>query len=631
MCGIAGIVNSDTSRPVSTDFIRSMCDSLAHRGPDDFGHYVHGHVGLGMRRLSIIDLQTGDQPIPNEDKTIWIVFNGEIYNYQSLRTDLGAKGHRFRTTSDTEAIVHLYEELGTDCVHRLRGMFAFAIWDERQQTLLLARDRLGIKPLYYAQTAEYLLFGSELKALLTHPGVCRDIDPDAVSEYFTHSCVPGDLSIFKAIKKLPPGHVLTYRNGQVCSRRYWHIQPTPDDKPTEDEWVEQLQHYLQQAVQSHMVADVPLGAFLSGGLDSAAIVALMAKASPHPISTVTVGFSTEYGQFDERVGARTISKLYGTDHYECLLEPDVTGLLPKIVGAFDEPFADSSMIPNWLVCQETARHVKVALSGLGGDELFGGYERYLGLQLAESYKQLPRWTRLILQKLTENGLAGSGFSSWTDRVKRFTAASEFSLIDQYRSFITTFQDLREILHPDIFASLKEHVSRFDQVVSELIVCQPIDLGLFTDLYLYLPDDLLTLSDRVSMAHSLEVRVPFLDHELVEFAARIPAHFKIRGTRKKYLFRRAIAPWIPQAHFKRPKQGFSIPLAAWLRGPLGVMVSDLVESRECKESPWVNCNAIKILAEEHISGKRNHEVRLWTIICFLEWQRQYAGIKTAGVA
>ena len=297
----------------------------------------------------------------------------------------------------------------------------------------------------------------------------------------------------------------------------------------------------------------------------------------------------------------------------------------------DEPFADSSMIPNWLVCQETARHVKVALSGLGGDELFGGYERYLGLQLAESYKQLPRWTRLILQKLTENGLAGSGFSSWTDRVKRFTAASEFSLIDQYRSFITTFQDLREILHPDIFASLKEHVSRFDQVVSELIVCQPIDLGLFTDLYLYLPDDLLTLSDRVSMAHSLEVRVPFLDHELVEFAARIPAHLKIRGTRKKYLFRRAIAPWIPQAHFKRPKQGFSIPLAAWLRGPLGVMLSDLVESRECKESPWVNCNAIKILAEEHISGKRNHEVRLWTIICFLEWQRQYAGIKTAGVA
>src|SRR5262245_54016464 len=372
MCGIAGVLHFEPSHRVSKELIGAMCDSIAHRGPDSSGFYVEGCAGIGMRRLSIIDLQTGDQPISNEDGTVWIVFNGEIYNYRELRQQLKKRGHCFKTTSDTEVIVHLYEDHGANCVNHLRGMFAFAIWDIRNQTLVMARDRLGIKPLYYAEIPDGLVFGSELKALLIHPAVQRDPNPDAIAEYFVHLCVPGDRSIFKSVHKLPAAHVLEYRQGRVKVTRYWHIQPQPDYSLTKNEWVEALKSYLTKAVESHVVADVPVGAFLSGGLDSGTMVALMARAASDPIRTFTVGFAYKAGHFDERQAAQAIASRYATDHHECLLEADVTDLLPRIVKAFDEPFADSSAIPNWLVCQETARHVKVALSGLGGDELFGG-------------------------------------------------------------------------------------------------------------------------------------------------------------------------------------------------------------------------------------------------------------------
>lgn len=622
MCGIAGIIHSDSSRPVVSETIQRMCDAMAHRGPDDFGHYVDGHVGIGMRRLSIIDLHTGQQPIANEDETIWVVFNGEIYNYRELRKDLEAKGHRFRTTSDTEVIVHLFEELGENCVQRLRGMFAFAIWDARRQVLVLGRDRLGIKPLYYAETPEGLMFASELKALLTHPGIPRDLDPQAVAEYFTHLCVPGDLSIFKAVRKLPPAHVLVYRQGQIELLRYWHVQPNPDHRRTEDDWIEELRHRLREAVDSHMVADVPVGAFLSGGLDSATMVALMARASAEAVRTFTVGFTTGAGPFDEREAARAIADRYATVHQECLLEADVTAILPRIVNAFDEPFADSSAIPNWLICQETARHVKVAVSGLGGDELFGGYERYVGLQLGERYRRIPLPLRSAIAKLVQAVPNVNGSSYLGDRLKRFVAAGEMPLADQYRSFISAFQNVEDILHPARHELLNHRMSRYEQVISELAIHDTLDLGLFTDLYLYLPDDLLTLTDRVSMAHSLEVRVPFLDHELVEFVAQMPARFKVRGLQKKVLFRKAIAPWVPKEHLHRRKQGFSVPLAGWLRGPLKPMLSDLVASQECRESPWLNHSAVRKLVDEHLSGKVNHEVRLWAIICYQEWERQY---------
>jgi asparagine synthase (glutamine-hydrolysing) len=631
MCGIAGIVHAEVTNRVSPGAVRWLCDGLCHRGPDDYGEYVNGHVGIGMRRLSIIDLEGGHQPIPNEDETIWVVLNGEIYNYRSVRQQLTARGHRFRTASDTEAIVHLYEEHGADCVTYLRGMFAFALWDERRQTLLLARDRVGIKPLYYATTPAGLMFASELKAVLRWPAVSRDIDAQALAEYFGFLSVPGSRSILRGVRKLLPGHVLTYQGGEERVRRYWHVQPMPDQEMSQREWVGKLRERLTDAVESHLIADVPVGAFLSGGLDSGAMVALMARASTTPIRTFTVGFSTDAGSFDERAPAREVARRYATRHEEFLLSPDIADLFPKIVWALDEPMADSSAIPTWLVCQETARHVKVALSGLGGDELFGGYERYVGLDMGERFRGLPRVVRQALRRgvglITPNRSA----RSW-DRMSRFFAVAELAPAERYRGFVTAFATPDRILSPDVCAALGPSTSRFDDVVGELRVQSAVDWGFFTDLYTYLPDDLLTLTDRISMAHSLEVRVPFLDHELIEFSARIPARLKVNGFRKKILFREAIRSWVPESHLTRRKQGFSIPLDAWLRGPLRSMLVDLVSSRQVRESSWLDGAAVRRLVDEHLDGRITHEVRLWAILCFLEWERQIETLnRSPGVA
>jgi asparagine synthase (glutamine-hydrolysing) len=621
MCGIAGIVHAESTDGIVAETLRRMCDQIVHRGPDDYGEYVNGHVGLAMRRLSIIDVEGGRQPIANEDSTVWVVFNGEIYNYRQLRSELELTGHRFRTTSDTEVIVHLFEELGDKCVQRLRGMFAFAVWDVRGQTLTLARDRLGIKPLYVADVRGGIAFASELKALLAHRGIPRDIDPNAVAEYFTHLCVPGDLSIFRAVRKLPPAHVLTYTGGRTYLRRYWDVQPDPDHQRSAASWVDETRERLRAAVGSHLVADVPVGAFLSGGLDSAAMVGVMAEASSEPVRTFTVGFTTSAGSFDERRPARMVAERYGTIHEECLLAPALTDLVPRIVAAFDEPFADSSAIPNFLVCQETARSVKVALSGLGADELFGGYARYVGLAVGDRYRRLPRFVRAAIAALARTASNRVAVSRTTDRLRRFVAAAELSSAEQYRAFISGFSNVGDILHPDVRRSAGARPSRYADVIGRLAVDNPVDLGLFADLHLYLPDDLLTLTDRISMAHSLEVRVPFLDHELVEFAARVPAGLKVQGLGTKVLFRRAIEPWVPRAHFTRPKQGFSVPLAQWLRGPLSGMLDDLVASRVSRESAWLDGRTVRRLVDEHRSGNVCHEVRLWAIICFLEWERQ----------
>ena len=504
-------------------------------------------------------------------------------------------------------------------------MFAFALWDERRQTLLLARDRVGIKPLYYAATPEGLVFASELKAVLRHPGVSRDIDAQALAEYFAFLSVPGSRSILTGVRKLLPGHVLTYRAGQERVRRYWHVQPQPDEDVSQREWVDRLRERLSSAVESHLVADVPVGAFLSGGLDSGAMVALMARASATPIRTFTVGFSTDAGSFDERAPARDVARRYATRHEEFLLSPDIAELFPKIVWALDEPMADSSAIPTWLVCQETARHVKVALSGLGGDELFGGYERYVGLHIGERFRGLPRVLRQALRLgagvLTPNRSSRSG-----DRMTRFLAVAELPAAERYRGFVTAFGVPDEVLSPDVCAALGRSRSRFDDVVGELKVQSAVDWGLFTDLYTYLPDDLLTLTDRISMAHSLEVRVPFLDHELIEFAARIPARLKVNGFRKKILFRQAIRSWVPEDHLRRRKQGFSVPLDTWLRGPLRSMLADLVSSRHVRESSWLNGAAVRRLVDEHLDGRVTHEVRLWAILCFLEWERQAESVR-----
>jgi asparagine synthase (glutamine-hydrolysing) len=630
MCGIAGFIHSDWARPASVARLRAMCAALLHRGPDEGGEHVDGSAAIGMRRLSIIDVAGGSQPITNEDGTIWVVQNGEIYNYRTLRRELEAKGHTFRTTSDTEVIVHAYEELGPECVRLLRGMFAFAVWDSNRKMLTLARDRMGIKPLYYTEAGGTLFFASELKALLTQPEVGRDLYPPALAEYFRHLCVPGDLAIFAGVHKVPPASVLTYRDGAFRVTRYWRVRPEPDETRGEEVWVEELRERLRDAVESHLVADVPIGAFLSGGLDSGAMVALMARASAEPVRTYTVGFSTGAGRFDERDGARAVAEQYKTAHQECLLEADVGAVFPQIVRAFDEPFADSSAIPNWLVCQETARHVKVALSGLGGDELFGGYERYVGLRAGEGYRRLPAPIRRVIAWAVERVPEDGGGSYSRDRLKRFVRAGDLPARERYRSMISAFARPAEILHPDVVAQLDGLTNCYDSVMDEIVAPDVLDLALYGDVEMYLPDDLLTLTDRMSMAHSLEVRVPYLDHELLEFVARIPARFKVRGLQKKWLFRRAVAPWLPAEHLRRPKQGFSVPMAAWLRGPLAPMLSDVANSSSYRESPWLDRHEVRRLVGEHLGGRANHEVRLWALMCFLEWERQSLHSEAASI-
>ncbi|MFO0701276.1 MAG: asparagine synthase (glutamine-hydrolyzing) [Nitrospira sp.] len=622
MCGIAGVVHSNSAHPVSSETVQRMCDRIVHRGPDDYGSYVEGSVGIGMRRLSIIDLAGGKQPIPNEDRTVWVILNGEIYNYKELKRQLEAKGHRFATVSDTEVIVHLYEEYGADCVTKLRGMFGFAVWDIRQQTLMLARDRVGIKPLYYAELPGGVAFASELKSMLTLQELPRGVSAQAVVEYVVHLCVPGELSIVDAVKKLLPAHRLLYRSGRVSVDCYWRAEPQPDFSKSESEWIEEVREQLRDAVESHMVADVPVGAFLSGGLDSGSLVALMAKASAEPVRTFTVGLTTEVGDFDERAAARIIANQYRTKHEECLLAADVSSLLPSIVASFDEPFADSSAIPNWLVCRETVRHVKVALSGLGGDELFGGYERYVGLQMGEWFRWIPAPLRSILAALAGSLTPGDGSSPTIDRVKRFMSAAELPLAERYFSFIAAFATASEILHPDVLRQVGGGARRYREIIQGLKIREPLDVALTSDLNLYLPDDLLTLSDRVSMAHSLEVRVPFVDHQLIECLFKMPARYKVCGFQKKVLFKKIVRDLLPPEHFTRPKQGFSIPLAYWLRGSLKPMLLDVVGSRAAKESQWFDWGKVKKLVDEHVSGQHNHEIRLWGILCFQEWIRQY---------
>ncbi len=626
MCGIAGIANAEIDCPVSLEDVSTMCDQIAHRGPDHFGHRVMGSIGLGMRRLSIIDLHTGEQPISNEDRTVWIVFNGEIYNFLALRSELEAKGHVFRTASDTEVIVHLYEEFGLECVRKLRGMFAFAIWDERKQRLFIARDRIGIKPLYYIDSGNRLVFASEIKALTAVSSAPLQVNADAVFEYFTHMCVPGSLSIYSSIRKLPAGHWLTYESGRTRIGQYWELGHHIDTSNNERVWTELLRERLFDAVSSHMVSDVPIGAFLSGGLDSGAMVAMMSRTSTEAVRTYTVGFKTEVGQFDERGAARLVAEQYKTNHLECLLESDFSSLLPRIVAAFDEPFADSSAIPNWLVCEETSKHVKVAMSGLGADELFGGYQRYLGIKVGAKLRRLPSLLKWSLAASAGAYARLSGASTTQrDRIERFARAAELDGPSMYRSFIVAFEDASSVIRPDVAAQAESAKHYYTEIASRLHGMDPVDFALHCDQLLYLPDDLLPLSDRVSMAHSLEVRVPFLDHELVEFAATIPSSLKLKGFEKKSIFRKAVGDLLPPSHLRLPKQGFSIPVADWLRGPLKPTLMELTSDEVLGKSGWLNPLVVRRLVKEHTEQSANHESRLWSVLCFLEWERQARGI------
>ncbi|TLZ20791.1 MAG: asparagine synthase (glutamine-hydrolyzing) [Gammaproteobacteria bacterium] len=571
MCGICGFVSFAGWPPA---MLQAMNDVIFRRGPDGEGSLHSGTVGLAMRRLAIIDVAGGAQPVYNEDRSVAVVFNGEIYNYRSLREGLRARGHEFRSNSDTEVLVHLYEERGADLVRELEGMFAFALWDSRKQALLLARDRLGIKPLFIAQLAGGVLFGSEIKALLATGLVSRELDRQALDQFLTYTFIPAPRTIYRAITRVAPGTTVTIGpKAEVSARCYWEVPDPQVVQRTPAEWAGRVEGGLLRAVESHLVSDVPVGAFLSGGVDSGLMVAMMAAATERPVETFTVGFADAGSSFiDERVYARMIAQRYRLNHHEINVEPRVTDIIQDIVAAFDEPFADDSVIPSYYVSQAAARFVKVALTGLGGDELFGGYRRHLGVRVGDAYRGVPRWLRErvvdpIIRRLPEPRTS----SDLVDHLKRFSRASSASPSGRY-------QDSMSALPATQRARLysRDTLSQLDLAATAAILTDTfdgfrhgtsVDRALKTDLRWYLADDILTLTDRLSMWHSLELRVPYLDHRFVEEVMSIPANLKIRGFNQKRILKQVAAKWLPAPVIKHRKQGFEAPMGRWLRGPL----------------------------------------------------------------
>jgi asparagine synthase (glutamine-hydrolysing) len=634
MCGIVGRLNTDRTKAVEPGLIRAMCGTLVHRGPDDEGIHVDGPVGLGMRRLSIIDVAGGHQPISNEDGTIWVVQNGEIYNYRDWKPLLESRGHRFRTNSDTEAIVHLYEEYGDDFVHHLRGMFAIAIWDKRREALILARDRLGIKPLYYAALGDRLLFGSELKALLPD-GLPRDVDHQALHEYLSFNYVPGPRTIFRAAKKLQPGHRLVARHGRVTVEPYWRPQPVSAPARGGEPiayYVEQLTEILKESVRYRLIADVPLGVFLSGGLDSSTVVAVMREVSSNPIKTFSIGFEEE--SFNELPYARMIAKHFETDHHEATVRADAADLLPKLVHFFDEPFADSSAVPVYYLSQLARRHVTVALGGDGGDEIFAGYETYTAYKLASLYRGLPAQVRAIIPPLVSRLPVSHKKVSFDYKAKRFIQSALLPPERAHYAWKEVFsEEMRSRLYAaDLDGYLEDPYRVFERQFAECRGKGMLSRLQYVDLRVYLPDDILVKVDRMSMANSLEVRDPLMDHKLVEFAATIPPELHLRRLCKKYLLKRAMAHRLPRQVINRKKGGFNVPIPSWLRHDLRDYVRDVLSEKRLREQGFFNPAVVQELIREHGEMRADWSRNIWGLLVFSLWYEHYgSGRSAAGTA
>jgi len=626
MCGICGILHLD-DQPVDYDLLESMTSVLTHRGPDDCGYHLDQGLGLGFRRLSIIDLTGGHQPMSNEDGTVWVVFNGEIYNFRELRATLQQQGHSFRTAADTEVIVHGYETWGEDVVRHLNGMFAFALWDSRRQKLLLARDRLGIKPLFYTRRQQTLAFASEIKSLLLLPEFDAAVSSRGVFEYFSQHFIPGAETIYRDIRKLRPGELLVASRGKLRLKQYWQASVTcgPERRPAE--WREELRHRLTEAVQRQLVADVPLGVFLSGGIDSSAITAVMAQ-SVKEVRSFNVGFDVP--KYDETRYAQMVSRHLGTTHETFRLTAASTDILPQLLWHLDEPLADATIIPTYLLSERTRRHVTVALSGEGGDELFAGYTQYQGMELNRSLARLPLGVRRRLTALAALlpcfGSASLGY--WGHRLERIAASSLFPLFEGYTRKVAFFSP--EEQQRLFSAEFQRRIAAFpylDQLWSVARAhpeLEPLAQANLTDLTVYLPDALLMKVDRMSMACSLEVRVPFLDHTLVEFALSMPMDLKIKGLRTKSVLRQAVAPWLPPDIIKRRKRGFNPPLEFWLRNHLLDYARQHRMLETLKESGYFNLNYVEELAAAHISGRRNFGRQLWALLVFAIWWRRVKG-------
>jgi asparagine synthase (glutamine-hydrolysing) len=619
MCGICGLATADGVTP-DREMVERMSRTLRHRGPDSDGLHLRGPVALAARRLSIIDLEGGSQPIANEDGSVVVVQNGEIYNFRELRRELEGQGHRFATGCDTEVLVHLYEQHGEGFVERLRGMFAIALWDEGERRLLLARDRFGIKPLYYRLSGGDISFASELKAMLEQPGFSRAIDPRAVAAYLAFNSIPAPLTVFAEARKLPPGHLLSWRGGEVTLRRYARPQPVAADEVRKggiDELAAELRDVLRDSIRAHLVADVPVGVLLSGGVDSGGITALAAAESGEALRTFSIGF--EESGFDEMGRARLVAERYGTDHRELVLRPDAVELLPKLVEAFDEPFGDSSALPTYLVSELAAGEVKVALSGEGGDELFGGYYTYVADHLAPRVGRLATLAKPLVEALP-SGDSRVGFDY---KAKRFArAAANADPLERHHAWkeIHPAQRRRALMGADPgWDPVDLYRERYaeTQGAQRLARMQDVDLGI------YLVDDLLVKTDRASMAHSLELRVPLLDQRVADFALAMPDRLKVRGFAKKRLLRRALAPLLPREIVHGRKQGFSIPLAAWLRGPLEPFARDVLSPQTLDRQGCLDAAAVTPLLDAHCSGREDLSRQLWGLMAFTLWFDRYA--------
>lgn len=622
MCGIAGIVSADRSDRIEEAAVRRMCNAIVHRGPDDEGILASRNTGLGMRRLSIIDIAGGHQPIFNEDRSAWIVFNGEIYNFPELRPDLEAKGHRFATHTDTETILHLYEEMGAECVQKLRGMFAFALWDEKSQKLLIARDRLGKKPLHYALHHGKLYFGSEIKSILAVAPELAEVNRAALLQYMYLGYIPDPATAFRGIHKLPPGHLLEFERGKVRIRQYWDLPQYATHRPaSEEECLEELEWRLAEAVRIRLISDVPLGAMLSGGTDSSTVVALMARASSKPVKTFAIGF--KQSDFDESQYARMVAERFATDHHELILEPDVVGSIEKLTSSLEEPFGDSSMLPTYFISCLARQHVTVALSGDGGDELFAGYERYGVQQDRERFATIPRILSRLYRKhlfpLVPKGTRGRRLSyslslPWPERY-----ADEMC-------FIPAFEREMPLLSPEFRATIAESGDPRDILLryfEKAPATDPISQTLYVDTKTYLVEDILTKVDRMSMLTSLEVRVPILDHEFVEWVTALGPEWKMREGRQKYILRKlAERVGVPKKVLYRRKQGFALPLVHWIRNEMRELIMTVLLEPRTFQRGYFDADGVRRLLDEHFAGRRNRSGAIWRLLIFELWHRNF---------
>jgi asparagine synthase (glutamine-hydrolysing) len=625
MCGIVGFVNAG-SRAASRELLERMNGCIVHRGPDEDGFFVHESVALAMRRLAIIDLKGGQQPIFNEDRSSVIVFNGEIYNFHEIKKDLEARGHVFHTNSDTEVIVHLYDEYGEDCVQYLRGMFAFAIWDFKDKSLFLTRDRVGKKPILYSyQTNGDFVFGSEFTALLAHPGISREVDYEAIDSYLSYLCVPAPQTAFKQIRKLEPAHWLRWKDGKIETQRYWQPNFSKKIKISESEAIEETTRIIREATKMRLISEVPLGAFLSGGVDSSTVVALMAQESTGAVKTFSIGFEEQ--DFSELQYAKRVAEHVGAEYNEFIVRPNALEVLPTLVEHYGEPYADASAIPTYYVSKETRRFVTVALNGDGGDESFAGYERHAAMKIAEMYHRFPAFARRLLIEKPINLVPTSELKRSRLRdAKRFLQAANLPRTERYFRWMSTFnRDAKAELYTDDFsrmAARQNPSALLDKWFAAANGSGILDATLLTDQMTYLPNDLLVKVDIASMANSLEARSPLLDHKVIEFAASLPENLKMQRFETKSLLKKVAARLVPREVIYRRKMGFGVPLGSWFRGEMKDFVRGVLLSEKSLSRGIVKPEMVERYVAEHIDGKRDHTYQVWTLLMLELWFQRF---------